>query len=120
MTIEDIAKVCHEANRAYCISIGDHSQKAWEDAAAWQRESASKGVLWRVNNPAASPSAQHEAWVADKIADGWTYGPIKDSAKKEHPCIVPYAVLPAEQRLKDALFVAIVEALRPTLAKCDG
>jgi len=28
----NIAKVCHEANRAYCESIGDNSQLSWEDA----------------------------------------------------------------------------------------
>ena len=25
LTVEQIARVCHEANRAYCMSIGDHS-----------------------------------------------------------------------------------------------
>lgn len=28
-----------------------------------------------------------------------------------HPCLVPYAELPAEQRLKDDLFKAIVHIL---------
>lgn len=29
MTVEDIARVCHEVNRAYCRSIGDDSQVSW-------------------------------------------------------------------------------------------
>lgn len=44
LTPEDIAKVCHEANRAYCAGIGDHSQKSWEESPDWQRTSAINGV----------------------------------------------------------------------------
>lgn len=108
----DIAKICHEANRAYCEAIGDKSQSEWSQAPQWQRESAEKGVSFRINNPDAPDSAQHEAWLEDKRKDGWKYGPVKDPAKKEHPCFIPYDGLPEEQKAKDALFGAIVEALR--------
>jgi len=40
MTTEQIAQVCHEANRAFCSSIGDNSQHAWDAAPQWQRDSA--------------------------------------------------------------------------------
>lgn len=109
--IEQVAKVCHEANRAYCETIGDFSQKPWDEAEEWQRESAVKGVLFRANNPTLPDSAQHDAWMKEKIEAGWVYGPEKDAEKKTHPCIVPYAQLPHFQRLKDALFVGIVDAL---------
>jgi hypothetical protein len=33
MTLEQIARVAHEVNRAYCQALGDQSQPAWEDAA---------------------------------------------------------------------------------------
>jgi len=38
MDIEDIAKVAHEVNRAYCISIGDNSQQSWECSPEWQKK----------------------------------------------------------------------------------
>ena len=41
---EYIAKVCHEVNRAYCMSQGDGSQPRWEDAPDWQKQSAISGV----------------------------------------------------------------------------
>lgn len=107
----NIAKVCHEANRAYCQSIGDDSQKSWEDAPEWQRTSAEKGVEFNIANPTAPPSASHDSWLKEKADTGWKYGPVKDESKKEHPCFVPYAELPIEQRRKDALFKAIVAAL---------
>lgn len=111
MTNEQIARVCHEANRAYCESIGDPSQRPWDEAEEWQRESAIAGVSYRLTNPDAPASTQHEAWMMDKLADGWRYGPVKDPAGKLHPCLVPYNELPIEQQRKDALFIAVVQAL---------
>lgn len=107
-----IAVVCHQANKAYCENQGDNSQKDWDEAEDWQRASAVKGVEYRLANPDAPQSAQHEAWKMDKLADGWKYGPIKDPVTKEHPCIVAYDELPERERKKDALFQAIVDALK--------
>ena len=111
MSPEAIARVCHEVNRAYCASLGDTSQVAWEDAPEWQRTSAIKGVEFNLTNPDAPPSASHDSWLAEKRATGWKYGPAKDAEKKEHPCFVPYDELPREQRTKDHLFKAVVTAL---------
>lgn len=108
---ELIAKVCHEANRAYCQTIGDDSQPKWEDAPVWQRSSAINGVIFHIENPDAFGSASHDNWMAKKIADGWKYGPVKNPVTKEHHCIVPFNKLPPEQKAKDRLFRAIVHAL---------
>lgn len=111
----DIATVCHEANRAWCASDGDMSQKPWAEAEQWQRDSAIAGVIFATNNPDAPDSAQHDAWMADKRRDGWVYGETKDADAKTHPCIVRFDELPLFQRRKDTLFRAIVHALRPTV-----
>jgi len=104
-----IARIAHEINRAYCLAIGDNSQPAWDDAPEWQRASAISGVVFRQANPDADPEASHQSWLDHKVADGWKYGPAKDVALKEHPCCVPYAELPAEQKAKDYLFCAVVK-----------
>lgn len=109
--IAGIAKVCHEANRAYCESIGDTTQLPWEIAAQWQRDSAIAGVKYAIENPDKGPEAQHESWSQAKYADGWVYGEVKDAEKKTHPCLVSYPELPVEQQKKDALFRAIVAVL---------
>ena len=111
MTPEQIARVCHNVNRAACAAFGDYSQTSWEDAPEWQRDSAIKGVEYTLAHPEAGPSDNHKNWLAEKIADGWKHGPTKDLKKKEHPCIMPYAELPPEQRLKDHLFQAVVRSL---------
>ena len=107
-----IAKVCHEANRSYCQILGDNSQLAWDDAPEWQRDVAIKGVEFCLANPNAPPSANHESWLRAKEADGWKWGPVKDADKKLHQCFAPYDELPIEQQKKDALFKAIVVAIR--------
>lgn len=111
MTVGDIASVCHEVNAALCRSFGDDSQKPWGEAEEWQRQSAIKGVCFRLENTDAPKSAQHDAWMADKLADGWVYGQVKDSAAKTHPCLVPFADLPVEQKAKDYVFCAVVDSL---------
>jgi len=110
--VRKIARVCHEANRFWCMSEQDFSQKDWVEAEEWQKESAIKGVEFRLNNPEAKQDAQHNAWMQDKINDGWVYGLVKDAEKKTHPCIVPFEQLPVFQQKKDALFCAIVDALK--------
>ena len=113
LNINDIAKVCHEANKALCEGLGDHSQAAWENAQEWQRTSARNGVEFNIVNPTAPASASHDYWLAEKEAAGWKFGPVKDAEKKEHPCFVPYEQLPKEQQAKDHLFKAVVAALAP-------
>lgn len=108
---EKIAEVCHEANRAYCLALGDTSQPTWADAPDWQKASAVNGVLFHFANPEAGDAASHENWLKEKEAAGWKYGPVKDPANKEHPCFVPFDQLPKEQQAKDRLFRAIVHAL---------
>ena len=110
ISVETLARIAHEVNRAYCRAIGDLSQPTWEDAPDWQKDSAVNGVIFHIVNPAASPDESHEEWLAEKRATGWKYGPVKDTKRKEHPCFVEYAELPLEQRVKDYLFRGVVHA----------
>lgn len=110
ITPEDIARVCHDANRAWQIATADPAPSpSWDDAPEWQRNSAVDGV--RQALAGASPEELHLAWYDFKRADGWSHGEVKDADAKTHPCLVAYADLPEEQRRKDALFGAIVSAL---------
>lgn len=107
---EVIARVCHEANRAYC-SITGEEQLPWEQAPIWQKEAARAGVEHILNNHGLSPRDIFELWKEKKLEDGWKYGNARDEEKKEHPCLVQYENLPLAERKKDELFKAIVLAL---------
>lgn len=108
---EEIARVAHEVNRAYCEALGDGSQDPWDLAPEWQRASAINNVEFHVANPAAGPDHSHVEWLREKEAAGWKYGPVKDAVRKEHPCCVPYDQLPLSQQAKDYIFRAVVHAL---------
>lgn len=114
---EEVRLVCaeaaHEMNRVYCQALGDGSQAAWGQAPDWQKASALQGVDGVFAGD--GPGASHESWLAEKVATGWKFGPVKDPAKKEHPCMVPFHELPVEQQQKDHLFVQTVHAMATAL-----
>lgn len=43
----------------------------------------------------------HEVWAQNRINDGWTYGAVRDDARKQHPCLVPYDELPENEKEYD-------------------
>jgi hypothetical protein len=94
-----------------CEAYGEPSQVSWEDAPDWQKQSAIEGVKFFLTHPNAKPGDQHDQWMEYKLTEGWKYGPVKDSEKKEHPCIVPFNELSALDQYKDKLFIAICRAL---------
>lgn len=105
-----IASICHEANRKFCQTQGDDSQMPWDEAPAWQRDSACMGVQKILSGQVTEAQQSHMSWLEQKLAEGWKYGPVKDAEKKEHPCMVPFQELPAWQQQKDYLFFAIVKS----------
>ena len=57
---------------------------------------------------------EHIRWMEGKIRDGWVYGPVRDNAKKIHPCLVDWDDLSEEERQKD---IDIAENIIPLLKK---
>jgi ryanodine receptor 2 len=56
----------------------------------------------------------HDLWAAERLAQGWTYGPQRDDHKKLHPCLVPYSQLPDAERKFDR--VTAIGTLKAILA----
>lgn len=121
LTPEQIARVCYEADRAYCMATGDHSLVPWDGAPAWQREGALAGVLKILEDPELTPEQTHEAWLAHKKEKGWRHGKAKVPEQLEHPRMVPYVELSLEQQAKVYLMLSIVRGLQgytgPALAE---
>ena len=109
--IAQIARICHNVNKAYCESQNDFSQVEWADAPEWQKNSAIEGVKFHLANDV-TPEQSHENWLQLKLKEGWVYGRQKDAEAKTHPCIMRYDELPKFQRTKDTLFKAVVDSFK--------
>jgi len=40
----------------------------------------------------------HEVWAAERMKEGWTWGPVRNDERREHPCLVPYDELPESEK----------------------
>lgn len=56
----------------------------------------------------------HDVWAAQRISEGWTYGPQRNDAAKQHPCLVPYADLPESEKEYDR--AAALQTLKAIVA----
>ena len=43
----------------------------------------------------------HEVWAQNRLAEGWTLGPVRNDALRQTPCLVPYEDLPEEEKAYD-------------------
>jgi len=106
--VERMSIAAHEIVRAYCHSIGDFTLPPWNEASEDQKEVTRHGVLFHLANSEAGPEGSHIRWVESMVSRGWRWGPFKNVAKQEHPCIVPFNRLPRYEKTKDFLFCAVV------------
>lgn len=109
LSASEIARVCHEANRALQAILGEQISPPWDGAPEWMRDSAHEGVGGVLAGN--TPEQSHAQWMANRLLHGWRWAPVKDEVARTHPSLVPYEELPPEQKLKDALFVAVVQSL---------
>ena len=56
----------------------------------------------------------HDVWAAQRISEGWTYGPQRSDSAKQHPCLVPYADLPESEKEYDR--AAALQTLKAIIA----
>lgn len=107
--IDGCARICHEANVAYCLMTGDQTLPHWDRLEESYRESSRVGVRGALAGN--SPEESHRGWMLERLGQGWKYGPVLDREAKVHPNLVSYDQLPMAQQRKDALFLGIVQAV---------
>lgn len=45
----------------------------------------------------------HDTWARARMDEGWTYGPVRDDARRQHPDLIPYAQLPDSEKEYDRI-----------------
>ena len=106
--LEDLLIVLYEANRTYAAILEEYHDLPWIETTHECHESLTKGVTAVLTG--STPEQLHNQWWAEKIMQGWSYGPVKSTSKKTHPYARPWWDLTLPQQLKDTLFHAIVTA----------
>jgi len=51
----------------------------------------------------------HDSWMSKYFEMGWKYGPVYDPSKKIHPDLVPYEELDPKEKVKDEVFLRLVD-----------
>src|SRR5262245_12320501 len=71
-----------------------------------------KGRPWRPRLEAAIEEnidllalSEHLGWCAERRAAGWTYGPVRDNQRKQHPALVEWIRLSPLDQEKDRRIV---------------
>ncbi len=115
MSKHEIAEAAYGICGAYRKALGGSDQVLWEDAPAQVKDKVLVAVRLYIDNPEAGPGVIHEAWMAEKLKEGWVYGETEDTAAKTHPFLVSFSELPEERRVKDFISHAVVSALTTLL-----
>jgi len=115
MRNDEIARVCYAANKALGAILGEGRGLSWDECGTEKKLSTMAGVRYALDSPGeVSPQRIHEEWMVDKMVKGWQYG-LEEKIEGDihyHPCMLNWEDLPPEQKLKDILFLAIVNALK--------
>ena len=126
--LERIARAIHQAYRrtqAASLPEDDASLRSWEalpetlkrsnrDQAAHivekvrligctlhPRQDGGRRFRFRRGEVDALAAIEHERWMAQRLADGWRPGPVRDVIAKTSPLFVPYAELLEPEKEKD-------------------
>lgn len=113
--IELILTVLHNAN-AVLKKLNNEKHEELADMEPARRASIKEAIKHALENDT-SPEESHNKWLATQEALGYKYGIEIDRVNLLHPCMMPYENLPAEQKLKDDMFVAIIQSFKEKIPR---
>lgn len=109
-TPQEMARVAHAVIRELQLVNGEPNvAPPWDEAHPDGEPADTSQVEYALNGGTAAE--QRQEWVRWKLSQGWTYGPVKDAARKTHPDLMPDDELPPRARVKDDAYIAVVRAL---------
>lgn len=113
--LELILTVVHNAN-AVLKKINGEKHEELADMEPARRAGIKAAIKYALENDT-TPEESHNKWLEAQENLGYKYGIEIDRDKLLHPCMVPYYQLPAEQKLKDDMFVAIIQSFKEKIPR---
>ena len=98
--ILNIARVCHEAHRAWCAANGDREHKPWEEAEQYQRDTTIWGIDLLIRFPDVSDQRHPRRMVEREDRRGLEVRPRPRSRRQNpsrHGSLFRDGILPAQE-----------------------
>lgn len=92
--------------------FGSAGLSNWDEAPEDFKKGVEAQVAAYAADPDATPETVHAAWLAQKQADGWTYGQDLDAEKKVSPTVVPWADASPQRRMLETMLHACAKLLK--------
>ncbi len=105
----EIAKICHQVNRDYCIDEQIEAPPKWDEVRPDIQEGIVAGVALVIADPGITPTELHFKWCEYKEAQDWSRGEVKDFEEKTHPNLVKFKNLPDVEKRKVVMFLLTVK-----------
>jgi uncharacterized protein (DUF433 family) len=113
--LELILTVVHNAN-AVMKKINGEKHEELADMEPARRAGIKAAIKYALENDT-TPEQSHINWLAAQEALGYKYGVEIDRVNLLHPCMVPYEQLPAAQKLKDDMFMSIINSFKEKIPR---
>jgi hypothetical protein len=110
---EELSEVLKESNRAQVRDIG--AKLDLLESVVTMRPPA-RPFVFAEDEVKMLARYEHDRWVSERIAAGWTYGPERNDGAKVHDLLVPWLYLTAQKQEVDR---QVVRAL-PDLVEAAG
>lgn len=108
-----IAQECHRLNNELMLTNGEIQNAAdWSELDSHTKFMNLKSVKKILDNPDITAKDIHDEWMKNKMLDGWTYGEVKDANLKTHPLIIDFELLNDVDKMKDQIFIDVVNKNR--------
>jgi hypothetical protein len=101
-TWDQLSEDLRDSNRAFAYGIADKMRSIGCIVVPTTLvELQDSALIFSPDQVETLARSEHDRWSRDRIADGWSFGTVRDDARKLHPSLVSYEDLSEDEREKD-------------------
>lgn len=109
-TDKEAARLLHVAIQAVQSALKQEVSPDWELLTAAEQDMKAAHTR-QMRREKVTARKAHESWMALRLSEGWTWGPVTDKARKVHSALCPFEEIPVEEVIKDVLYERLLAAM---------